>query len=938
MYKKLRLLTTMLLLAVCCGTWAEEVVYKTALFGSTHNEGNSSYTSSFEATNDGFVVIATNFNNNNNGWTNSSENGQIKCGRKNYASTGTITTKAAIDEAITKVVVTIDALTASKINSVKLYTSSNNTSWTEAGTFTKATGEQTVTLTTPTANLYYKLEFDCASGSSNGLITVSKVEYYYNNEGGDTPTPTVAAPTFSHESGAVAYNTEITISQADDCLITYTIDGSDPTIDSPLYGANTHIKITNITGETTIKAIAFDSQNNASAIASATYTVIHPNAPTFSPTAGTVEAGTEVSITAENNNYRIIYTTNGDEPSYNSNVGIVYDSPITIDAETTIKAIAVNIVDASKNIGIESPIASASYTIYDPNAPGTENNPYTVAQARAAIDAGSGTSNVYATGIVSEIVTAYNSQYGNITYNISADGTTTADQLEVYRGKSYNGDNFTSDDDIQVGDVVVVYGTLQKYGNTYEFAQDNQLVSLQRPVITTPSISLSENTINATADGAEGTINVTYTNFSDVIADVEFYEADGETTASYDWLEAEINTDNNLDYVIDSNSGEARTAYMKVYALDDDANEVYSELITISQAAYVEAINYTLASSITSGKHYIIVGSSTMADYAMGVQNNNNRAAVEIEISGETVTVASEDVHEVQICGPDANGFYTINDGGYLYAASSGSNYLRTEETLDDNGRWSITFGDEGVANIVAQGTNTRNTMQFNASNHIFACYASASQGDVYLYEKANEATPTQAVSISPVGLATFCSENALDFTGVTDVWAYIAKNENGNVTYQRVKKVPARTGVLLRNKLETGAINCDVPTLEGQAANVTGNKFIGTLTDINALPSDVPSDEGTNTNYILNNGANGVGFYKANGNKVGAGKAYLQLPTNAAAKTFIGFDEEGEATAISTIDNGQLTMDNVYNLQGQKVGSEYKGIVIVNGKKFINK
>ena len=124
----------------------------------------------------------------------------------------------------------------------------------------------------------------------------------------------------------------------------------------------------------------------------------------------------------------------------------------------------------------------ASYKItvnkyIDPNAPGmSEKNPYTVAQARAAIDAGEGVENVYATGIVSEIVTAYSSQFGNITYNISTDGTTTADQLQSYRGKSYNGDNFTSADDIQVGDEVVIYGNLTKYGSTYEFAANNQLV------------------------------------------------------------------------------------------------------------------------------------------------------------------------------------------------------------------------------------------------------------------------------------------------------------------------------------------------------------------------------------------------------------------------------------------------------------------------------
>ena len=115
-------------------------------------------------------------------------------------------------------------------------------------------------------------------------------------------------------------------------------------------------------------------------------------------------------------------------------------------------------------------------TVIDPNAKGGKNNPYTVAEARGAIDAGTGVTGVYARGIVSKIVTAYNSQYGNISYNISDDGSETADQLLAYRGKSFNGDSFTSADDIQVGDVVVVYGDLIKFNSTYEFAQDNQLV------------------------------------------------------------------------------------------------------------------------------------------------------------------------------------------------------------------------------------------------------------------------------------------------------------------------------------------------------------------------------------------------------------------------------------------------------------------------------
>jgi len=144
--------------------------------------------------------------------------------------------------------------------------------------------------------------------------------------------------------------------------------------------------------------------------------------------------------------------------------------------------------------------ATFTVTVVDPNKPGTQGRPYTVAEAIDAIDAGTGVTGVYATGIVSKIVTAYSSQHGNISYNISADGTTDGDQLQAYRGKSYNGENFTSEGDIQVGDVVVIYGNLTKYGNTYEFGANNQLVSLKRVVPTYP--------LDVTA-GYHGTVAVT---------------------------------------------------------------------------------------------------------------------------------------------------------------------------------------------------------------------------------------------------------------------------------------------------------------------------------------------------------------------------------------------------------------------------------------------
>ena len=145
----------------------------TALFGSNYNsKGISSYSSSWSATNDGFTVDLVNWNNNNNGWN------YIKAGSKNAAYVATITTNAAISEAISKVVITIDAVNASSINSITLYCGdSADACTTSLGTFSIATGEQSVTISSPTSNKFYMISADCKKSSSNGTLTVSKVVY-----------------------------------------------------------------------------------------------------------------------------------------------------------------------------------------------------------------------------------------------------------------------------------------------------------------------------------------------------------------------------------------------------------------------------------------------------------------------------------------------------------------------------------------------------------------------------------------------------------------------------------------------------------------------------------------------------------------------------------------------------------------------------------------
>ena len=107
---------------------------------------------------------------------------------------------------------------------------------------------------------------------------------------------------------------------------------------------------------------------------------------------------------------------------------------------------------------------------------GTESDPFNVAAARAYIkDGGDANATVYVKGIIVNIEEIGGS-YGNATYNISDDGTST-NALKVYRGFGLGNSRFKGEE-IRSGDVVVVSGQLVNYNGTYEFTQGNVLYSL----------------------------------------------------------------------------------------------------------------------------------------------------------------------------------------------------------------------------------------------------------------------------------------------------------------------------------------------------------------------------------------------------------------------------------------------------------------------------
>lgn len=222
--------------------------------------------------------------------------------------------------------------------------------------------------------------------------------------------------------------------------------------------------------------------------------------------------------------------------------------------------------------------------------------------------------------------------------------------------------------------------------------------------------------------------------------------------------------------------------------------------------AKIETTTYTLATSVTPGKRYIIVGVNENKYKAMGEQKSNNRAAVDISVSDGTATVPSTaGAYEFVIDGNATDG-YTIYDEseestGYLYAASSEKNWLKTQKENDVNGLWTITFGEGGVASLQASQSQNRNVMQYNSSSSLFACYASASQSPVYLYEK--------------------------EVSGETKVGDV---NKDGHVT---IADVTALVNIIL------GKDNTEPYQYDHEAANVNRDEGI-TIADVEALVNKI--------------------------------------------------------------------------------------------------
>ena len=528
----------------------------------------------------------------------------------------------------------------------------------------------------------------------------------------------------------------------------------------------------------------------------------------------------------------------------------------------------------------ENETVSLSCVVRDPAAnDGTVAKPYTVAEARELIDeVGSDKNGIYVKGRISQIdeVSTTNK---NATYWISDNGTTT-NQLEVYRGRYIDDADFTSEDQINLYDAVVVVGDLTKFGTTYEFAKDNYLYSLTPDSRTEVELSWSATNVEIAKGSSESEYTLPSLTNTNNVSPIVY------TITGTDNLAIEVDGTILVDTDI-----EGSVTVTASFAGDDSYKP--------AEASYT----ITVYDATVKGSKY--------NPYTVAEVINGTATGTGIYVTGFIV------------------GEYRSNDDPITSNFTTDANIAIADEYSDSPTK---------AASIPVNLTLTahRNAWGNETNNGKTLGYKILIKGNKNTYFSVNgikNVTEVSAVSapvtVSAAGLATFANDYALDFTNVENLEAYIAKEEAGAIKLHKVNKVPAATGVLLRAKND--ATNFDVPVAT-TADDVTGNLFQ------RGTGAAVASQDGGYYNYVLGKHNGVVGFYKAGGMTVAKDKAYIQT-TISSAHIFIDLEDMG-VTGVNEITNTNLTnnTNDIFDMQGRKVAQPTKGLYIVNGRKVIVK
>ena len=722
-----------------------------------------------------------------------------------------------------------------------------------------------VTVTTSTA-------FRCTSASS--------ISIYYAAVSSNT----CATPTFSPAAGTFTSAQNVTIScTTDGATIHYTTDGSDPTSSSSTYSSAINVDATK-----TIKAIAVKDGMTNSQIASATYTILAQKTIAEARTQGTGAVYTRGVITSVSAKTAYIQDAN-------AGISVYGDANLTV-----VKGDDVTIVGTLAASHGQLRITNPEITV------NSQNNTVTPVVKTVAEIKEDNEADKALQGILVRIENA------TVT---AIDGTKvtivqSSNSIDIF-GVSYGS--------VSVGNVISLTGNVAYY-DALQIANPSDIV------LETPTITLDKKSFSFGETGGDESITVSYDKMNTATLDIITYESNGTTPATYDWLTTNFDASNNVEFSVAANTGSARTAYFKIFGKGNDNSDTYSELITVTQAAYTTPAILPFA-------------------WAGGVIDDLEA------LDG----VSSHNI------GTD----YAVSNAPYRVKFDGTGDYILIKTNTQPG---KVTIGVKKIGGVGNSTLTVQGSSDGTNFTNIQAFYIQGSQNAIVSLETTNAFATTDRyvriyftqvtsgnVGVGPISIA-IPEPNAP--TGDEDDEMYLTTSDNmdgwrafyhasnsysvdGNTKVYVADADPVGTTITLK---ALAGIPANVPVILHTSSSADSHKM--TLTKETEAPYTYTNDNklswettAVTDKYRLGFGASGVGFYPYSGTPTsGAVILNVDSSTSGARELTIGFEDE--TTGLSEIKNTNLTnnTNEFFDLQGRKVAQPTKGMYIVNGKKVIIK
>ena len=274
---------------------------------------------------------------------------------------------------------------------------------------------------------------------------------------------------------------------------------------------------------------------------------------------------------------------------------------------------------------------------------------------------------------------------------------------------------------------------------------------------------------------------------------------------------------------------------------------------------------------------------------------------------------------------------------------------------LDSDGILTLE-GEATITSIVIIISDERRRLKVYNDNSKVSCVKASNRSSFYKQEWTGEADRVSFEALGSQGVYI----NSIKVTFNKDISLAVSSAERATLYYSdRSFIIPE--GIVARTyKIEGNVLSRSreykkgdvLPKGTAVVLEAKEGKYIfeetskiGETDPYNALRGEdiKTTTSGGEVYYVFGKGSNGVGFYwkKANGKAftTEAHKAYLvYTPSKTTnAKSFLGFDVALEIQDPTVRE--KTTFDGpIYNLAGQRVDKDYKGIIIVNGKKYLNR